>query len=228
MIALDSASKFAGDTTVVTSVAWNHTCTGSNLVLVVLTAAQTATDANRPIDSVTYNGDALTKIREDDNAGDNITTGIWYLLNPDTGGAYEILVTAHGLETGLTAMAYSLTGVAQSGQPDAQNGTTGSNAASVSTTVTTVADNSWVLGICVMIGVVGTITDASSQSNTQTSLNFEMSTADAGTGTLGPKTPAGDVAVSWDDGGATGSPDWAISAASFSPFGARRIFITQQ
>ena len=58
-----------------------HTCTGSNLVLIVTTG--TVSSAGK-ITGVTYAGAAMTKLWDASGSTANATTG-WYLVNPATG-----------------------------------------------------------------------------------------------------------------------------------------------
>ena len=192
---------------------WSHTCTGSNLVLVVGIVTRDLTDADRLTASITYNGVSLTKIREDDNLTDDNTTSLWYLLNPAT-GANTIEVTGNSSSiTSAIGMAVSLTGVAQSGQPDANNGNIYSNANSITDSVTTVADNCWVVDAVCLDGPQ-TLAVGSGQTQRE---NVTSTASSGGMSTEGPKTPGGAVAMEWNDNGEAGSPDWSHSAASFSP-----------
>ena len=214
-IAFDATSSITWNTAIPTSKTWSHTCTGSDLVLIVGIAHEDTTDADRGCSGITYNGVALTKIRTDDNLGDNITSELWYLLGPAT-GANNIVATFNGGVDDGDCMAISLTGVAQSGQPDAQNGATASNVTSISVDVTTVADNCWVVDAFIRgDGTTGNTVGAGQTAR----VNETFSLAGAGMSHEGPKTPAGVVTMSWTRN-TSGSPDWAISAASFKPVAA--------
>lgn len=67
-----------------TTVKWNHTCTGSKLILVVYVGLWQDVAGTGSVSGVTYNGSSFTKATA-------VTTGamrseIWYLVNP-TGGS---------------------------------------------------------------------------------------------------------------------------------------------
>lgn len=137
-IALDAQSN--GATSVTTSLSWSHTCTGSNLALIV--GIWNASDG---VTSVTYNGVAMTQIAKllmtGGAAGQYIY--LYYLLNPAT-GTNTVAVT--GATGGLDGASTSFTGVKQSGQPDSFNSSGSASTASLTTSTTTVADNTWLVG----------------------------------------------------------------------------------
>ena len=209
-IAFDNAnsSKVTG----ASSITFSKTNTGSNLILAVGVAITDATLADRTVSGITYNAVALTKIRSDDDttapAG---RSEMWYLVNPAT-GANNVVVTMGGTNTVLAAGAISLTGAAQTGQPDANNGAVGANN-TPTVNVTTVADNSWV------VDVIRVVTPTVSTAGAGQTERWEQNASDddnhAAGSTEGPKTPAGSVTMSWT----TEYKSWAISAASFSPAG---------
>ncbi|HEY9413617.1 MAG TPA: hypothetical protein VIQ30_02555 [Pseudonocardia sp.] len=93
-----------------TSLTWSHTCTGTNLLLVVGVAIGAGTDSMTT--SVTYNGVAMTSAIKV-HAG-NSTSGyiqFFYLLNPAT-GAHTVAVTLTAAAT-ISAGSVSYTGVDQ-------------------------------------------------------------------------------------------------------------------
>lgn len=192
---------------------WNHTCTGANLILIVGVASIDTTDSDRVVSSITYNSDAMTEIRQDHNTTDNMSTALFYRVGPDSGSAYSIAVTMGGSCSSVMGYAISYTGASQTGQPDASNGTTPSNQDSVSTTVTTVADNSHLVSVVVNRGT----TNALAISGSTQIYNNTFTGGNMGFGRDGPKTPAGDEAMAWTDNGVLGTIDWALSACSISP-----------
>src|ERR1035437_2373668 len=117
----------------------------SNSLLVVSISAQDSNHANVPISTVTYNLVSMTKIRDDVSAGNDVSSALYYLLNPAS-GANSVIVTAIG-NVKVMAVSSSWSGVAQSGQPDAQAGTeTANNSSSApSQAITTVANNSLIV-----------------------------------------------------------------------------------
>lgn len=216
-ISLDTSAVFAGDSTDVSSVTFSITVgAGSNHGLLVCTGQTDNDDTNRLVTGVTFNGVALTKLREQDNTTNNIAAGVWYLPACDE-GTHDVVITAGGILAGLTGSAYSLFGASQSTTADANNGTSTSNAANASVDVTTVADNAWVFTACVMGGIAATITDNSTQDNELSDLNYNGTASDFASGTKGPNSPAGAVTGSWSDGVGGTTADWALCVVSIAP-----------
>ena len=98
-----------------TQISAQHICNGtdSNGILIVTVQVTDSNLSDRTISTVTHNGEPCTHITnsDSDNADDGLRTEIWYRLNPTTGGAPDIVVTAGGKCTDLTYGAISLTGV---------------------------------------------------------------------------------------------------------------------
>lgn len=118
-----------------TSLTVAHTCTGSNLALIVNVV--TIDGTNDDITGVTYNSVSMT--RQATNAIGTVARSYqYYLLGPST-GANNIVISASA-SVSIQADNVSYTGVKQSGFPDASSATT-ANATSYSNTLTTVADN---------------------------------------------------------------------------------------
>ena len=204
-IALDVASNSGGKSSV-SSYSWSHTCTGSNLLLVVGDAHWSSTN-NRTVTGITYNSDSLTFIRTDENSDIYFfRSTLYYRVAPDTGGAYTVAVTLSGTMSNGAGGAVSYTGAKQTGQPDAHNGANAYTGKTQSTTVTTVADNSWVAGVLVVVS-------HPTCGNTQR-WNVNSGYYWAGSDTNAPKTPAGSQTMSWTQ---ASNAIWAISAASFAP-----------
>ena len=214
-IAFDNGTTLAAMQTAAVG-SWSHTSTGSNLVL-VCGVTYWHNDATLTVNGITYNGVALTKIRTDTHSGDNTKeSDLWYLIGPAT-GSNTVEVTMNktaGNDWG--AAVVSLTGVDQASPLDADNGASG-DSTTISVSVTTVADNSW---------VVDNIFDRQSDATTNQTLRagpLDGSMREA-MASFGPKTPAGAVTMSWTK--STG--EWVISAASFKPAGAaRRLMVIQ-
>ncbi len=108
-IALDTATTKTG---AAASYTWAHTCTGADLILVV-EIAWVASDAGRWINTVTYDGIALTKVAG--LVSDRDRCELWYLIGPPT-GSNNVVVTnagAGGKTAEIAAGAVSYTGVHQ-------------------------------------------------------------------------------------------------------------------
>ncbi len=93
------------------SLTFSHTCTGSNLLLLV-----GVSDSNGDgVTGVTYNGVSMTQLVKD-VGGSSGYRYVYGLLNPAT-GANNIVISDSGV-TNLYAVGASYTGVKQSGLPD--------------------------------------------------------------------------------------------------------------
>lgn len=148
-IAIDTVSN-SGDLTSVSSATWAHTCTGSNLILVVgVNNRGVNSNTNTTVTGITYNGVALTKIRADQAESGDTYRGrseLWYLINPTTGSSLNIVATFTGSVVATGCGAISLTGVIQgTGAIDAHNGFTGTTDTTPSVNVTVVANNCWLI-----------------------------------------------------------------------------------
>lgn len=136
-IAFDAATDL-GFTLSGTSISANHTCTGSDRLLVVGTVGNGGTDS---ITGVTYNGVAMTKSTNIQGGGGSRYATLWYLVAPATGSNSVVISGASGVIAGVAA---SYTGVNQSSPVDntgTQSATTGNNQVSI----TPVANNCWMV-----------------------------------------------------------------------------------
>lgn len=139
-IAFDAASS--GSAASGTTVTVAHTCTGTNLILLVATR----NDANETTSGITYAGVSMTQVPtvspKDFHSGPgNIT--MWYLFAPAT-GANNIVATCTTI-TSVVVRGYSLTGAKQSGFPDASsNANSLTNVGGLTTSTTVVASDCWV------------------------------------------------------------------------------------
>lgn len=195
------------------SFSWSHTCTGTNLILIVGVSYIDTAGTPASVSSITYNSVGLTKVRRDVGLNSNFSE-IWILVAPAT-GSHTILVTLTSAPTiALGGGADSLTGAAQSGQPDASNGAT-SSSGQPSVIVTTVTNKDWILD---------TVTDnaddhsAVSPSGSQVA-RWAIELPSSGTNrgsygsTLGPVTPAGATTMAWT--GVTSA--WVQSGVAIAP-----------
>lgn len=135
-IAIDASTDSGGS--VGTSITWSHTCTGSNLILWVgITENTSDTDTG-----ITYNSVAMTLVDKIAVPSERWVY-LYYLLNPAT-GAHSITAN-NSVSTFMRGFGVSYTGVRQSGVPDAKNTNSASSVSSLTTSVTTVADNCWTI-----------------------------------------------------------------------------------
>ncbi len=211
-IAFDAASSAQGVD--VSSFSWTHTTSGTNRLLFVGVAIRN--DLSQTVSSITYAGTALTFVRADTN-GVSVRSELWYLVGPATGANTVQVILSAAARAG--AGAISLTGVAQTTPLDANNGATGSST-TPSVSVTTVADNAWVVdavafrsfGNGLPTGTAGAgqterWSEYTESGGTDPNIRGESSTE-------GPKTPAGGVVMSWSLSDSVG---WSISGAAFKP-----------
>lgn len=142
-IAFDAGTD--GNVVTGTNLSFNHTVTGSLPILFVGFSGDSV-GGNDDITSVTYNGVSMTLAAKKTNAtnGDRMMY-VYYLLGPAT-GTHSVSVSctnSHNLSGG----AVSYTGVKQSAQPDATttNFETVPANQTLTTSITTINDNSWVM-----------------------------------------------------------------------------------
>ena len=194
---LDSVSSSANPTNV-NSVSWLHTATstGVNTILVVGAVSRDSTDADRPVVSVTYDGIALTKVRQDDEPVNNVYSSLWYLVHPPS-GTHTVTANYAAPVTEAFGTALSFTGVDQTAPIDVHAGYTQSGGTTSTKTVTTTSDNAWVLGIQ-YAGAGSSATPTSGQAqrlNQQVSIG--RTTDRVIVTTKGPLSPTGTTAMSY-------------------------------
>jgi hypothetical protein len=139
-IAFDAATD--GGVVTATSLTWSHTCTGSNLILLVGFNGSSAGGTD-DITGVTYNGVSMTLAAKKDPTGGDRILYVYYLIGPAT-GAHNVVISASSSHN-LSGGAVSYTGALQSGQPDntTTNVEVSSSSKTLTTSLTTVADNCW-------------------------------------------------------------------------------------
>ncbi|NTW31404.1 MAG: hypothetical protein HGB12_02025 [Bacteroidetes bacterium] len=141
-IAFDASSTFGESQT--SSATFSHTCSGANRILFV---GGWVRGVSNFVTSITYNGIPMTQIGNQidvlNNGGYHDKVFLFYLINP-TSGTNNIIVTYTSTNWQCVS-AVSYTGAKQSLQPDnfANNGPTSTN--SLTTTLSTVADNCWTI-----------------------------------------------------------------------------------
>jgi hypothetical protein len=137
-IAFDSGSSAFSNSA--TSITWAHTTAGTNRILWVGAMSLNA----RSISSTTYNGIDLTPLTRSPGSASAQPVQLWYLIAPATGSNNIVMTLNAGGNSFIYGAAASYTGVEQANQPDAQN-TNSTTALSVTTSVTVVDLNSWVV-----------------------------------------------------------------------------------
>ena len=135
-IAYDTTSN--ANATSTSSLTWQHTVGtgGSNRILVVGVSWRNSGAGTQTVSGVTYNAQALTLIRKDEyfNSASR-STAMYYLKDPPTGSAYDIVVSFSGGDFyKCVGGAISLTGVDQTTPVDAHNGVAGGSNSPASVT----------------------------------------------------------------------------------------------
>jgi hypothetical protein len=183
----------------------SHTCTGSNLILWCLMQNENQSGFN----SITYGGVQLTEAITY-NMTNSQQISLWYLIAPAT-GSNTFAVDRIGTVNDCQMQIVSYTGAKQSGVPDASISANNTTSTSLTTTLTTVADNT----ISVLVGYSnGSQPTAGTNSSLIASIDTDRCTAFDSTG-VGPKTPPGSFAMTFTND--VSIIDAAVMA-SFAPF----------
>jgi len=212
-IAFDATANSSGvDGTDVTSVTFPHTVvSNTNGIIVVPCAVTDAVEADRNISTITYNGVGLSLIGK--GVVDTIHVEMWRLVAPAT-GANNVVVTAGGTADFIACGSVSLIGVDQASPVDVFDTDNFNNSTTPSLSITTVADNAWIIDIVNFNNhTTSFVMDALSGRTER--WNFALATTiRTGGSTRGPNTPAGAFTMSWTAGAAAA---WNYIAASFKP-----------
>lgn len=117
-----------------------HTASGSNRIVIV-GAMGDFTSAGL-LTGITYGGVAMTKIIEGISWSGGNYLSLWYLIAPAT-SASSIIFTWTGADKRVSFVCASYTGAKQSGQPDVSTSNNQESGSSLTTTLTSIADNCW-------------------------------------------------------------------------------------
>lgn len=232
-IALDVAAT--SSTATASPFTWSHTCTGSNLLLIVGIVVSSHTTAQPTVTAATYNGVSMVKATNNQRvtAADGLESSVWFLFNPPT-GAHTVSVSFSTTGTFPIAggVSVSYTGAQQSNTPDAVGGTTGTATGSQSFTVTTVANNAWTFAVGLDMNsasqsITANQTTRGNIANMIGGFNLYAMRAED---TNAPKTPAGAQTMGFTYSGTI--IGWVESGASFAPFVAanlvsKNLFVSQ-
>lgn len=115
----------------------SHTCTGSNLVLV----SHGFINTNVGYSGMTYAGTAMTIVNSVFLSGTGRVEP-WILVNPATGANNIVTSIASNFNENIGT---SYSGCKQTGQPDANTTNSGSTGTTLTTSLTTIADNCWTI-----------------------------------------------------------------------------------
>ncbi|MFT6282636.1 MAG: hypothetical protein ACJA0U_002773 [Salibacteraceae bacterium] len=109
-VTLDSQNSVNTNTGFGSTSSWTHTCTGTNMVLIVSITVDNGIFGN-DITTITYNGTPFTKLL--DQGSGTIDAELWYLINPDTLAGYNVTVTSNNSNTAFHATSVSFTNAHQ-------------------------------------------------------------------------------------------------------------------
>lgn len=215
------ASSDSPDNETSASTSWSHTVgAGSDRFLVVNTQARGPSSeiANLPVSTLTYGGVALTRLKfHEYNDGSTVfRVEQWGLVAPTVGTA-TVAVTFTGVpsEYGVGS-SQSFFGVNQSITADA-DASASSTGTTLSTTITTVAANAWIVDTAVGRDDGGLTVGAGQTMRTDRVVGVSEATNDGvGVSTVNGKATPGAEVMDWTQPSAV---NWAQSAIALAPSG---------
>lgn len=212
-IAFDAKANNGGSTADGSAATWNHTCSGSDRILLVMVAGNALTAANATVSSVTYNGVAVTAISGFPySSGNEEFVWMGYLVGPATGtNTVSVTVSSGGgWDGGWVGFSASFTGVHQSLPLDGVSAVTAAanSQTSISLNITPNSDNAFLVDI---------FSTFDSGTPTQNSPQVLGATVAAPTWSFrqgwsynGPISPAGSTSDGWTGN----STRWRLGAIS--------------
>lgn len=211
-IALDSTSNSTVGTGTRT---WNHTVSGSDTLLIVTVYENDTVDHQT---TCTFNGVGMTEVPN--SFGSNVALiGLrtcYYLANPAS-GTHSIVWTNSGAN-GTLGFGISYTGVNQVSPIDAsvRNNVTGQTASPFTNSLTTVADNCWMLYV-VENGNTSGPTASTNTTLRKASANWAANRSAFVGDSNGPITPAGSFSMTVTGSGGTNQHYTLFSIAPVPP-----------
>lgn len=209
-IAFDSTS--VGTNTGTADLTIAHTCSGTDRILFV--AASAVQPVGVSISGITYAGVAMTRVASEVSVQTNVKVTLFYLINPAS-GSNNIVITSSGSTAGTTkrGVGMSYTGARQSGVPDASDTEGPTAAATITSTVNTVADNAWL----VAAGYGNSAISAGTGATLRNQSNNQLGGFDSN----GAKSPAGSHSMTLGnaaaDNGGMVMASFAPAVAAFTP-----------
>jgi hypothetical protein len=200
-IAIDATTN-GGIVTNSTFLNWNHTCSGSNRLLIV---AAFGNNQSNSLASCTYNGVTMSLLGVTPPLvpGDRCVW-LWSLVAPATGTNACQINTASGVIDAMSAISASYTGAAQTGQPESAEADTGSSA-NPCTTSHTLGTAAWIIGVFKQNGAAGTMTSGTNATVRLENASGVVLVDSNGVLTSGAKTltvtPSGSTSWAWATGG---------------------------
>lgn len=200
-VAIDDVTE-SGEQSNETSWTFQHTCTGDDLVLTVGVFTWDIVAGN--VTSVIYNGDPLQEI----GYGMEYRTRaeLWYMANPDTGGAYDIVVNFSHDVNYISIGAISFTGV-DTDDPIGDSGTANDDSALASIILTTTVDGSMLVDVLGSSEEIDNFVGAD-----QVSRWYTQNTIHSGQGSTEEAPTADDYTMSWSINPTSGD-EWGYVAA---------------
>ncbi len=183
----------------------------SNGALYVTTSMRATASINRGVTSVSYGGNALTKVADYDNTGgsDRLRVTIWRLLNPPS-GANTLAITPSGTPQSKVYGWISFSGVDQTTPEDAiGTGATGSST-TPSASVTSVTNEAYAIGVGILDSGSATV----GFDGTQVPIVNESQGSRRGYASYEHQATAGAITMSET---ASGSVTWASVAIAVRP-----------
>ena len=186
-------------------VEFTHTVSsGEDLLAICISIRDNVTN----VESVTYNGDALTKAVEYNSTLDDLGTEIWYLANPDVGASQTVSVDLSTFDAiGITAASFS--GVDTADPLDTTNSAE-ADSSSPSVNITTGKDGNLIVdcyisedGSAPTVGAGQTLLFATDEGVWSSGSSYVI------------KETAGSETMDWS----SGADPWVLTVASFNVAG---------
>jgi hypothetical protein len=177
------------------SLTWSHTCAGSNRRIEVGIVGDAASGGHDDITGVTYGGVALTLIGKNVNTNLNRMMYVYALLGPAT-GSHSVVVSCTNNHL-LCGASVSFTGALQTALTDNTGITTTALAAhTMACTLTSVADNCWMLVFAHSSGSVGQPTAGAGTTQRTPAFSFSIGAFLDSNGAVHPAGPT-TLNVNW-------------------------------
>lgn len=217
-IAFDAASS-GGTSSSGTGWTWSHTVTGTNTILLV----QLNQNTDDHVSGVTYNSVAMTKLTGVNFGVNPSNVSVWYLINPST-GANTISVSTNQ-DRSMVGSSVSYTGVSQTGFPDASGSANANGVTTITATLTTVADNAWVILFNSLSEGTDNQTAGAGTTLRRNTGNFGFANVSAIFDNNVAKTPAGSVSLiaNWTNSSNYGYIKVSLAPVIVPPQGTREL-----
>ena len=123
------------------------------LFVIVNMSTYTSNTSDPEVASITYNGVGMTLLKHIEYAFQGAVSDIYGMYNPPSGAHNIVVTTNDGYGFNIIGVSYS--GVAQTTTMDKTGGGTDYSATSITTTLTTVADNCWTIAAATLATTAG-------------------------------------------------------------------------